>query len=241
MPSKFSLTIKELIEEGEEKNENPKDLGGIWEHKVKLDDLEPGVQYAYICGNADHGWSGISTFTAPRTTTSPRLAIVGTVYDTDPSSAAISNLYSHNIIEPLDLIVLFAADDTAMLPHLQTLQNSIPTLYVPFSKTDENYSVGFNDIYLIFLNTNNLGTDEVNWLGDELYESRKYSWVFVFGHNPTPPTTVDLTQKFDSHGVHMYISLDRHNYSRKGYDLGYKNNGLNTTLYVTEPPLHAFP
>ena len=39
MPSKFGLTVKDLIEEGEKKDESPTDLGGIWEHTVKLDDL----------------------------------------------------------------------------------------------------------------------------------------------------------------------------------------------------------
>ena len=164
---------------------------------------------------------------------------MGTVYDSEPSSVAISNLYSHNLIEPIDMIVLFAADDTASLPQLQILQNSIPTLYVPFSKDEKPYSIGFNDIYLIFLNTANMDTDAASWLEDELYESRKFSWVFVFGHSATPPTTIDLTSKFDSHGVHMYISLDRAAYSRKDYDQG--NTGHKSTLYISEPPLHAFP
>lgn len=37
----------------------------------------------------------------------------------------------------------------------------------------------------------------------------------------------------------MYISLDQHLYSRRGYNVEYKNN--NTTLYITETPLYEYP
>lgn len=192
MPVRFGLKVADLIDEGFEENESPEDLGGLWEHTVKLNELTAGQQYAYICGNGDHGWSGINTFTAPRNTQSPRLAVLGTLYDSAPSSAALSSLYASNLIEPLDIIVYFAFGATEATPQLQTLQGNIPTLYVPYTDREKCYSIGFNDIYLIFLNTESLGPDEINWLGDELYESRNYSWVFVFGNNPTPPTTVDL-------------------------------------------------
>jgi hypothetical protein len=65
-------------------------------HSVKLENLTPGKKYVYICGNADHGWSAVSSFVVPEADQEdPYFAIVGSLYsNTQSTDKALQVLYS---------------------------------------------------------------------------------------------------------------------------------------------------
>jgi hypothetical protein len=76
--STFGITSEDIKLGGTDVHaKTPFHMDDGYRHEVELSDLKPGVVYAYMCGNADHGWSGVSSFVAPRDTLTPRIAVVG--------------------------------------------------------------------------------------------------------------------------------------------------------------------
>jgi hypothetical protein len=76
-------------------------------HEVKLKDLVPGTLYSYICGNADHGWSPISSFVAPRVTNDSNIAIVGMTTESSTAKKALGVVYGQAAVERHDILIAF--------------------------------------------------------------------------------------------------------------------------------------